>query len=419
MGNRLEGLEVGEVSLVERTWKPGPGNKKAKLLFSKANKQTKTEDGKSFPQTDYAYVPEPENPSTWKLRLTAEPGGDPDPAIVGAAAAALGAGFRGQKVEIPEEAMAGVVARVRSAWKRANPEKDEDQMPESLVKTVDEKTAVSILGKIFKLLRISSGGNEESEEDDVENKELLQKVEALEKQAKTAVAAAKIQVAIGKADGKALDALDTEASALEFHEGDPMPGILKSASDARRAELKKASGDEKYDAFRKTLPEPMRAPFDAMTDEEKKGCMETLQAKTATDKALDAVTAENKANKIELDKIRHEREVESVLKADLADLGDNAQSRSIAESIVKLRATDKDAAEVLVKSTKSMAAQLKTAGLFKTLGAEGGSDDGAAERLDKMAKTQAEADKTSYAEAFVKVCKANPALYSEIAAEKA
>lgn len=90
---------------------------------------TKTEDGRSFPVSDYAYVPDSEKPSTWKLRLTSTPGADPDPRIVGAAIAALGKGFRGNKVEIPAADMAAVKAKVRAAWKKANPDKDTEEMP--------------------------------------------------------------------------------------------------------------------------------------------------------------------------------------------------------------------------------------------------------------------------------------------------
>lgn len=99
-----------------------------------AKAATKTEDGEEFPAGDYAYVPDAEAPSGWKLRLTSTPGGDPDPAIVGAAAAALGAGFRGQKVEIPDADRAAVVARVRSAWVKANPDKKPEEMPEGIRK---------------------------------------------------------------------------------------------------------------------------------------------------------------------------------------------------------------------------------------------------------------------------------------------
>lgn len=111
---------------------------------------TKTEGGKDFPSGDYAYTPDMSEPGTWKLRLTSSPGGDPDPAIVGAAVAALGAGYRGQKVELPEADRPKVIASVRAAWKKANPEKDADAMPEVLksatkeedIMTAEEKKAL-------------------------------------------------------------------------------------------------------------------------------------------------------------------------------------------------------------------------------------------------------------------------------------
>lgn len=93
---------------------------------------TKTEDGKSFPRGAYAYVPDPEMPSTWKLRLWVEPGGGPDSGIVGAAIAALGKGFRGQKVQIPAADLPAVKAKVRAAWKAANPDKTDDEIPPTI-----------------------------------------------------------------------------------------------------------------------------------------------------------------------------------------------------------------------------------------------------------------------------------------------
>lgn len=96
--------------------------------------ETKTEDGKSFKSSDYAYVPDPQKPSTWKLRLTNTPGGEPDSGIVGAAIAALGKGFRGNKVQIPASDLSGVRAKVRAAWKKANPDKSPDEMSEVIKK---------------------------------------------------------------------------------------------------------------------------------------------------------------------------------------------------------------------------------------------------------------------------------------------
>jgi hypothetical protein len=112
-------------------WQDAPDEAEDGMMEAVFN-EGKTEGGKDFPASDYAYVPDPEKPSTWKLRLTKTPGGDPDPGIVGAAAAALGKGFRGQKVQIPVGDLAKVKAKVRSAWKKANPDKSADDMPDGI-----------------------------------------------------------------------------------------------------------------------------------------------------------------------------------------------------------------------------------------------------------------------------------------------
>lgn len=74
---------------------------------------------------DYAYVPDPEKPSTWKLPIDT-------PARVSAAAQALSPeGYRGNTVEIPESDLAEVKRKVREAYKKAYPDKD---LPQSLRK---------------------------------------------------------------------------------------------------------------------------------------------------------------------------------------------------------------------------------------------------------------------------------------------
>lgn len=133
--NALQGLRAA----LRKTWEDleadaaGEGD----AQVDEAQRPTKTEDGKAFPASDYAYVPDPDKPSTWKLRLTSTPGGPPDPRIVGAAVAALGPGFRGQKVEIPEEDLPAVKRKVRAAWRKAHPDASEDDMPEVLREAVD------------------------------------------------------------------------------------------------------------------------------------------------------------------------------------------------------------------------------------------------------------------------------------------
>lgn len=91
---------------------------------------TKTENGMEFPAEAYAYVPDPEKPSTWKLRLWEDPQQRETPRQVGMAIAALGpGGFRGNRVAIPPEDLPKVKARIRAAWKKVHPDADLDQMP--------------------------------------------------------------------------------------------------------------------------------------------------------------------------------------------------------------------------------------------------------------------------------------------------
>lgn len=104
---------------------PGPGMQNE----GSVELAEKTEDGKKFPKEAYAYTPS-DFPGSWKLRLWATPDGGPDARIVGAAVAALGKGFRGNKVQIPIEDLPGVKAKVRAAWVKANPDKDKDELPE-------------------------------------------------------------------------------------------------------------------------------------------------------------------------------------------------------------------------------------------------------------------------------------------------
>lgn len=85
------------------------------------NAMTKKEGNQDLPASAYAYVPDPQKPSTWKLRID-------DVAHVGAAVAALGKGFRGQKVQIPAADRAKVKAKVRAAWRKFH-KGSKDKMP--------------------------------------------------------------------------------------------------------------------------------------------------------------------------------------------------------------------------------------------------------------------------------------------------
>jgi len=95
-----------------------------------AEKVYKTENGMQFPAEAYAYVPDPESPSTWKLRLWEDPEKKETARQVGVAIAALGpVGFRGNRVEIPKEDLPKVIAKIKAAWKKVHPDASDDDLP--------------------------------------------------------------------------------------------------------------------------------------------------------------------------------------------------------------------------------------------------------------------------------------------------
>lgn len=103
-------------------------NSLAKVVLFKMDdiekQNMKTENGIQHPSSHFAYVPDAEKPSTWKLRLY-DDNGDMTPKQVGMAVAALGEGFRGNKVDIPADELSSVKSKVRAAWKKVNPDANE------------------------------------------------------------------------------------------------------------------------------------------------------------------------------------------------------------------------------------------------------------------------------------------------------
>jgi hypothetical protein len=105
---------------------------RARAHASELLEAAKTEGGKAYPPEAFAYVPDPKTPSGWKLRLWSNPESKETADQVGRAVAALGSGFRGQKVDIPEADLPKVKARVLAAWKKVNPDKKEADVPAQL-----------------------------------------------------------------------------------------------------------------------------------------------------------------------------------------------------------------------------------------------------------------------------------------------
>jgi len=89
------------------------------LKLIKEQAAMKTEDGVKFPAAAFAYVPDPEKPSEWKLRLWEDPDKKVTRRQLGAAAAALSpGGFRGQKVAIPSADLPAVKRKIRAEYRK-------------------------------------------------------------------------------------------------------------------------------------------------------------------------------------------------------------------------------------------------------------------------------------------------------------
>ena len=96
------------------------------LKWLKEQAAMKTEDGEKYPAAAFAYVPDSEKPSTWKLRLWEDPEKKVTRAQLGRAAAALSpGGFRGQKVQIPSADLSAVKRKIRAEYRKLDVEDEE------------------------------------------------------------------------------------------------------------------------------------------------------------------------------------------------------------------------------------------------------------------------------------------------------
>ncbi len=149
---KLVDLQIREVSGVDKA-----ANKRRFLVMKrqegsddmvKADTPKKTENGQEFPAEAYLYVPDPEKPSTWKLRIWEDPEKKVTAAQVGRAIAALSpGGFRGQQVDIPADEIPKVKAKLRSLWREVNPDKDVSEMPDTIKK---EESKAQMLWRFVK-----------------------------------------------------------------------------------------------------------------------------------------------------------------------------------------------------------------------------------------------------------------------------
>ncbi|UUW39735.1 putative portal protein [Vibrio phage VPMCC14] len=121
-------IESGMLNIMEKALSSEDNIEDVEALKELVEKAMKKEGSEELPASAYAYTPDTEKVSTWKLRID-------DAEHVRAAVAALGEGFRGNKVSIPSEDLPAVKRKVRAAYKKFYPENDVPEVLKSLDKT--------------------------------------------------------------------------------------------------------------------------------------------------------------------------------------------------------------------------------------------------------------------------------------------
>lgn len=145
IATKLRNANITKVDLVDEG-----ANQGAAIKLFKAKAATKTEDGVEYPAAAFAYVPDPNKPSTWKLRLWDDLESKETPAQVARAIQAISpSGFRGNRVQIPAKDMPKVKAKILAAWRKTHPDASEDEIPAILRKGVDGES-MNWLEKIAK-----------------------------------------------------------------------------------------------------------------------------------------------------------------------------------------------------------------------------------------------------------------------------
>lgn len=96
------------------------------LTWIKTLEAMKTEDGVQYPAAAFAYAPDVEMASAWKLRMWEDTEKKVTRAQLGRAAAALSpGGFRGQKVSIPSADLSSVKRKIRAEYRKLDVEEAE------------------------------------------------------------------------------------------------------------------------------------------------------------------------------------------------------------------------------------------------------------------------------------------------------
>ena len=358
-----------------------------------------TRDGQEFKANAFAFAPDDVPASGWKLLLydsQADADADrPSVALTGAAVAALGpGGFRGQEIELPPDARAGVIRTVRAAWLSAREGEDvsRDDLPSVL------KANVGVIDRIVKLHTQFHG----VAPDAAFRKRLFDEV-AAEGFGDDWLSGTDPGDNSSDKGGSAMDLSKLKKEDREKVEA-ALAGFDGSTDELIAAVLAKPAADngDEGDPL-KGVPEEVRAVVEPVL-------------KSATD-AADTVGKENVLLKARLDKVEQERAREAFAKS-VGDLGGLAESReTVIEQLWKI--TDAETRTAVQKNLEAAAAAARRGSMYSELGSSlEGEGGGAYAKIVAAAVEIRKANPVmSEAESRAKAMELHPELYDEYLAE--
>ncbi len=336
---------------------------------------TKTEAGVEFPSAAYAYVPDAATPSTWKLRLWETPALKVTARQVGMAIAALGSGFRGNKVEIPSNDLAAVKRKVLTAWRSTHPDAKSNEEPEVLKRVSKEGDNTMTVEELSKKL----------EEMETELASVTKRAE----EAEATIAANAVIAKLSDEDRQVFDAMPKEEQAAFVTADAEVQTTMLSKHKVVKSNV---------------VPEEVRKELDAVTKR-----AEAAEAR--------AIAAEEVA-KSERDS-RHMVELAKVAERDYAGLpGTPDEKAKVLKSLEKLTVEEQGEVTKLFKAGNACIAEsMKSVGKSTPAGA-GTSDVWS--KIEKLADGIVAKDnnKLTRAQAINKVITDNPELYTEYLDEK-
>lgn len=394
MSQKLVDIELDEVSLVDKG-----ANQHAHVILMKAA-PTKTEDGKNYTASDYAYVPNESDPESWDLRMTAEPGGQVDGMMVAKAVSGLSKKY-GSKKDGKDKAKRKVLA----AWLAANPDKTEEDAPASIKKALDDDLD-GIWDEVEKAVSFLDAMNSDVIEDKLHEmmegfqrsiSSIMYDDEISNKSAAVAKSAAQFHAAVA-ALSKEYEMSDSNEELMQ--KVAKLEDDLKTATEANEkltADLEAATAPEDTGEINKAdLPEPVRKKLEEAEAIQKK--MDEQAERIA--KMEDAAAEKEWVGK----------SADAVVGASQSDIG---------KMLHKIAKHDGEVAEQVHGILKAAHAQIDKAGLFKSFGADGdGETETALEKVHKKAAEYAEKNGVSKSVAVSKVLESDNTLYADYLAEQ-